>query len=621
MGRMSDTQLRRGARDLGDSVEFVLWAPSYGDIEIERVVVRSNEFATRSMCDAWLAPDGEHWIARAPVVGPHVLYDFQVEARQRSTGRRYSRVMSDPYAREVHRDFHSVVRTGPQRRPAPFKRPALRDLLVYELHVYNFTAEDPKVRGTVRGTYAGVIEKIPYLEDLGVNAIELMPVFDYSDPWQVGVRWNYITACHLCAPHRGYASGGGDVREEFLALIDACHDRGIAVIIDAVFNQVSRRFSYARLYDPDHDPRRPVDCSSNPILGNFAGTDPNPGSEPYRDKDWGGADLDYTRPGAQRFVEDVMDVWFHELGVDGMRFDHTLGFYRWKDQSLGAGAVAEAARRIGGDDCYRVAEHFSNDQNELELLRDSAFNSQWAKGFYYACDDAMQGRGLAHLEHRMDPRRQGFPDDKPPTVFLDNHDDERLVNRGGRPWWRMQPPIIALLTHPGVPMLYMGSEYAEDDHTRFETGLPRELNPLDWDNPEGAAPLQRLHRALGFLRRRADVLRSPAFTPIWRYEGERVLIYGRGEPEPTCIVALNFHENPQAVRVPVPAGNGVWHEFLFNLTLSSRDGVMRYGDGHGNEWDRILIPGNYAHIYTREKLWTDEEWTQLLARDRTSSIP
>ncbi len=89
-------------------------------------------------------------------------------------------------------------------------------------------------------------------------------------------------------------------------------------------------------------------------------------------------------------------------------------------------------------------------------------------------------------------------------MFLDNHDDERLVNRGGRPWWRMQPPIIALLTHPGVPMLYMGSEYAEDDHTRFETGLPRELNPLDWDNPEGAAPLQRLHRALGFLRRRAD---------------------------------------------------------------------------------------------------------------------
>jgi pullulanase/glycogen debranching enzyme len=56
----------------------------------------------------------------------------------------------------------------------------------------------------VRGTYAGVIGRsYPHLRSLGVNAIELMPVFDYSDPWQVGVRWNYITACHLCAPHRG----------------------------------------------------------------------------------------------------------------------------------------------------------------------------------------------------------------------------------------------------------------------------------------------------------------------------------------------------------------------------------------------------------------------------------
>jgi 1,4-alpha-glucan branching enzyme len=75
------------------------------------------------------------------------------------------------------------------------------------------------------------------------------------------------------------------------------------------------------------------------------------------------------------FVRDVMDVWFDELGVDGMRFDHTLGFYRWKDQTVGAGAVAAAAGEIGGDDCYRVAEHFSNDHNELELLKDSAFNS------------------------------------------------------------------------------------------------------------------------------------------------------------------------------------------------------------------------------------------------------
>ncbi len=608
--------VRRGATELEGGAEFVLWAPSYGDVEIERVDVRADGLADDLLrCE----PDSDgHWTARSLTVAPKVLYDFLVHARVKSTGERYARVVSDPYAREVHRDFRSVLSVGSNiPPPTPFVRPALRDLLIYELHVYNFTAEDPTVRGTVRGTYAGVIAKLPHLRSLGVNAIELMPVFDYSDPWQVGVRWNYITACHLFAPHRGYAAHEGEARREFLELVEACHAEGIAVIIDAVFNQVSRRISYARIYDPRHDPREPTDTRNNPLLGNFGGTDPNPGSEPYRDKDWGGVDLDYTRPEALQFVRDVMSVWFDELGVDGMRFDHTLGFYRWKDQSIGAGAVAAAAQEIGGDDCYRIAEHFSNEHNELELLKDGAFNSLWAKGFYYAMDDAMHDRGLAHLEHRMNIRAEGFPEDKPPVVFLDNHDDERLSNRGGKPWWRLQPPTIALLTHPGVPMLYMGCEYAEDDRTRYTSGLPRELNPLDWAQTEAAAPLLRLHRAMGFLRRRLPALRTAGTTPIWRHEAERVLVYGRGEGEPSVIVALNFHDAAQRVRIPVPAADGVWREFLFNLAFTSRDREMHFHGADDVVHDRILIPGSYAHIYCREKVWTDAEWVSLLAVDRT----
>ncbi len=608
---------RRGATDLGDGgAEFILWAPSYNDITIERVDVRAEGLTERTLLTT--PSDDGHWVARGRTAAPKVFYDYEVHARVNSTGERYTRVVSDPYAREVHRDFRSVhAAADAPSAPRPFARPALRDLLIYELHVYNFTAEDPVVRGAARGTYAGVIARLPHLLELGVNAIELMPVFDYSDPWQVGVRWNYITACHLLAPHRGYAAHEDEARREFIELVDACHAAGIAVLIDAVFNQVSRRFSYARIYDPTHGPREAPDCRNNPLLGNFGGTDPNPGSEPYRDKDWGGVDLDYSRPAAMEFVRDVMGVWFDELGVDGMRFDHTLGFYHWKDQTVGAGAAAVAAKEIGGDDCYRIAEHFSNDHNELELLKDSSFNSMWAKGFFYAADDALHGRGLAHLEHRMNVRAQGFPDEKPPVVFLDNHDDERLINRGAQPWWRIQPPTIALLTHPGVPMLYMGCEYAEDDRTRFASGLPRELNPLDWDQTEATAPLLRLHRAMGFLRKRVAALRSAGMTPIWRHENERVLIYGRGEGEPSVIVALNFHDEPQSVRVPAPGGDREWYEFLFNLRFVSHGGAMHFRGGDGAVYDRVLVPGSYAHIYCRERVWSDAEWTALFAVDRT----
>ncbi len=122
---------------------------------------------------------------------------------------------------------------------------------------------------------------------------------------------------------------------------------------------------------------------------------------------------------------------------------------------------------------------------------------------------------------------------------------------------------------------------------------------------------------MGFLRRRLKVLRTPGLIPIWRHEDEHVLIYGRGEAEPECIIALNFDDASQTVRVPAPTPDATWHEFLFNLRFESRDGEMRYTDADAKTWDRILVPGSYAHIYCREKVWTDLEWTELLARDRT----
>ncbi len=615
---MKDQAMRRGARVTDDGwADWVLWAPSYRDVEITGVRVICETERGASAVQAKLAPDGEHWLARARLDAPMGVYDYLIDAKVLSSGREYSCRVSDPYAREVHRDFRSVVREEKIYTPGRYVRPTLRDLVIYELHVYNFTAEDPKVSGLARGTYAGVVAKLPHLVDLGVNAVELMPVFDYSDPWQVGVRWNYITACHLLAPHRGYAAHEDESRREFLAMVEQCHAHGIAVIVDAVFNQVSRRFSYARIYDPDYHPKGRPDTRNNPLLGDFGGTDPNPGSLPYRNKDWGGCDLDYARPAAHTFVSDVMTVWFDELGVDGLRFDHTLGYYRWKDTTVGAGAVTEAARTLGGDDRYRIAEHFSCDENELSLLRDTAFNSEWAKGFYYGAEDAVTHRNLGALEWRMDPRRQGFPDDKPPVVFLDSHDDERLTNRGGSPWWRLQTPTIALYTHPGIPMLYMGDEYGEDDRTRLASGLPRELNPLDWDQSEATGPLLRLHRAMGFFRRRMGVLRTPGFVPIWRYESQCVLVYGRGEGNPSVIVALNFSDEAQAVRIPVPGPDGPWHEFLFNLTFASVGGEMQFTDPAGVTFTQVLVPGVYAHLYCREKVWTDSEWNKLFALDRS----
>ena len=71
------------------------------------------------------------------------------------------------------------------------------------------------------------------------------------------------------------------------------------------------------------------------------------------------------------------------------------------------------------------------------------------------------------------------------------------------------------------------------------------------------------------------------------------------------------------VRVPAPGPEGEWHEFLFNLPFYSEAGEMRFRDKDGARYDRVLVPGSYAHIYCRARVWTDDEWTKLLGRDRT----
>lgn len=591
----------------------MLWAPSCGDVVVEGASVRSESFAGREVVLADRAADGEHWVVRARVNGDAATYAWSVRARSASTGRRWEVTIGDPWAREVARDHRAIVRASHgELRRAPFTRPKLRDLVVYELHVYNFGAADPSLPFPLRGTYAGVAARLPYLIDLGVGAIELMPVFDHSDPWQPGVRWNYITTCHPCAPHREYASNPDEARREFHELVEAAHAQGVAVIIDGPFNHVSHRFGHAKIYDPDYNHHARPDLTNNPLLGSFGGTDPNPGSMPWRDHDWGACDVDYHKPAALDLVSDVLHVWFDELGVDGIRFDHTLGYYVWKDQTVGAGAVAELCRRIGGDDCYRIAEHFSSDENERTLLVDSAFESEWAKGFFYAIEEALSGRGLGHLAWRMDPRRQGFLDAKPPVVFFESHDDERVGSHGGEPWWRVQPAVVALYTHPGVPLLYMGQEWNEDAPTRWEWGQPREVNPLDWDPGEGGAALLRLHRAMGLLRRRIPALRTPGFSLLLCDDERRVLAYGRGEGDPHVIVALVFGDEDARLRIPAPGPDGTWHELLSGRELVSRGGALSEVSAAGALDQEILVPSWWAGVFCRTKAWTEEERRSLL---------
>ncbi|MCP9775038.1 glycogen debranching protein GlgX [Cyanobium sp. WAJ14-Wanaka] len=194
----------------------------------------------------------------------------------------------------------------------PLRRPS-RDSVIYELHVKGFTADPSSgVEAPNAGTYLGLIEKIPYLQDLGVTAVELLPVFQFDPfdaPGGLTNYWGYQPISFF-VPHHGYSSGSGPMAplDEFRTLVKALHRAGIEVILDVVFNHTA-----------EADADGPTFCYRG--LAN---------SDYYLLKDGGAGYADYTgcfntlnanNPIVRRLIRHSLRYWVEHMHVDGFRFD------------------------------------------------------------------------------------------------------------------------------------------------------------------------------------------------------------------------------------------------------------------------------------------------------------
>ena len=187
--------------------------------------------------------------------------------------------------------------------------PHTHDLIIYELHVRNFT-NDPSsgLDSARRGTYAGVMAKIPYLKELGITAVELMPVHQY-DP-QEGSHWGYMTLGFFAA-HHGYACNADahNALAELRDLVDALHAAGIEVILDVVYNHTTEGNQQGPNYS-----FRGVDNSTYYLLN------PSDYAEFINDSGCGN-DLRTAHPAVRQLVTDSLRYWSSTLNVDGFRFD------------------------------------------------------------------------------------------------------------------------------------------------------------------------------------------------------------------------------------------------------------------------------------------------------------
>jgi len=194
------------------------------------------------------------------------------------------------------------------------------DAIIYELHVRGFTQHPSSgVSEAARGTFAGVIEKIPYLRELGVTIVELMPVFQF-DP-QSRDYWGYMPMGFF-APHRGYAPHDTAPIDSFREMVAALHRAGIEVVLDVVYNHTAEGDAKGPLYS-----FKGIDNSTYYLIK-------GPSPADYADFSGTGNSLNASNRYVRKMILDSMRYWVREMHVDGFRFDLASVFARKSDGSI-----------------------------------------------------------------------------------------------------------------------------------------------------------------------------------------------------------------------------------------------------------------------------------------------
>jgi glycogen operon protein len=285
---------------------------------------------------------GNIWHCRIPLAALNgaTLYAYRVDGpfdpRQ---GHRFDRkkILLDPYAPEVFFppgfSRRQCEKPGPTDGAAPLgvllmphqarnlgdvsPLPHTPDPIIYELHVKGFTAHpNSGVTPSKRGTFAGLTEKIPYLQELGITVVELLPVHQF-DP-QEGNYWGYMTL-NFFSPHRQYASG--DAFDEFRAMIKAFHAVGIEVWLDVVYNHTSEGDERGPTYS-----FRGIDNKCYYLLAR--------NQRQYLNDTGCGNTLRTGHPAGRALVLESLRFWARKMGVDGFRFDLASIFSRAGNGSM-----------------------------------------------------------------------------------------------------------------------------------------------------------------------------------------------------------------------------------------------------------------------------------------------
>jgi len=482
------------------------------------------------------------------------------------------RLKIDPYARNVTSSVGNAIVMVAAKGFRPFTPPMPSEMVIYELHIGTFGKHGQSGPGNLEGA----LERLDHLKELGVNAIEVMPLSEFPG----GYSWGYNPS-HIFAVESDYGTPAS-----FRDFVARAHELGIAVIVDVVYNHLG----------PD-----------DLCLWQFDGWSENDGGGIYFYNDeraetpWGHTRPDFGRGDVREYLRDNALMWIRDYGVDGLRFDATnyirnVRGHRGPEGDLPDGWslmqwINQEIHKVRPD-ALTIAEDMQDDAALVAAHQDggAGFNTQWDGRFVHevrqallAADDA--ARNL-HAVRDAIVHRFGH-DAFARVIYTESHDEvangkaripEELAPDHAATWIAKKRSTLGaalVFTAPGIPMIFQGQEFLEDDWFRDD-------DPIDWSKKERFAGIFRLYKDLirlrlnrtghtrGLCGQNADVFHVN--------QDQKVLAYhrwDRGGPGDSVVVAANFSAEPRHdYRIGLPAA-GHW-SVRFNSDGKAYD--QEFGD-------------------------------------------
>lgn len=359
-----------------------------------------------------------------------------------------------------------------------FSAPSRENLMIYELLIRDFTGTEGKAEGN--GTLRGAIERIPYLKELGVNAVELLPINEFNG----NISWGYNPNFYF-APDKAYGTP-----QDYKEFIDECHAHGMAVIIDMVFNQSDWLHPWYTMYETG---KNPFFNASAPHAYSVL-NDWNQGY-PLVEEQW----------------KDVVRFWLSEYRVDGFRFDLVKGLGdndSYANNSSNATDAYNASRvarmkrihdamREVNPDAYFINENLAQQQEENEMAEDGELN--WANYNNAGCQYAMGYQSGANLNGMNAAKGSRTPGST--VSYMESHDEQRLAYKQTQ-WGvtgvkddhaaacrRLGSAAAQMILTPGSHMIWQFSELGNAQNTKTADGNDTGPKIVNWNligNPDNA---------------------------------------------------------------------------------------------------------------------------------------